>query len=141
MKFISLCCLAMALCTQGTLAQVTPQRSNEKTTNQQQSQYKDLATGKSIRLQYNQKENTMYDLDSNQPVDFFINSGGDTVSSRGFYVVNNYLMRGDDQKYSLDTTKVQMRGKKMWGVERDRELEMDKNWQQYRSPGTQQKQQ
>lgn len=84
----------------------------------------------------------MYDLDSNQPVDFFINSGGDTVSSRGFYVVNNYLMRGNDQKYSLDTTKVQMRGKKMWGVERDRELEMDKNWQQYqRSPGTQQKQQ
>ncbi|MGN6491930.1 MAG: hypothetical protein ACTHLE_08030 [Agriterribacter sp.] len=139
MKAIIVCCVVMMVCLQATVAQVNQQRPNDQ--NAGQPQYKDLATGKSIRLQYNQKDSTMYDLDSRQPVDFFINSTGDTVSSRGFYVVNNYLVRGNDQRYALDTSKVQMRGAKMWGVENDRELQMDKNWQQYqRSPGAQQKQ-
>ncbi|MFT3704828.1 MAG: hypothetical protein QM802_20855 [Agriterribacter sp.] len=96
--------------------------------------YTDISTGQPLSLRYNTKDKTMYNSATNQPVDFFINGTGDTISSRGFYVVNNYLNRGADNTYSLDSTRVKMNGTKYWGIKSNKELDIDKNAKLYRQP-------
>lgn len=135
MKTFILCSTALLLAaiSQG---QVNPQPQAQPKNTQQQQSYRDLATGKSIQLQYNATENMMYNSQTNKPVDFFINGTGDTISSRGFYVVNNYLTKGENQQYNVDKSKIEMRGNKMWGIKDNRELALDKNWELYRGPQT-----
>lgn len=133
MKKIFLLCLGIGatLFTGSAIAQVNPQTQRDQP-NGQQPKYLDIATGKPIDLRYNARDNMMYDRNTNKPVDFFLNGKGDTVSSRGFYIVNNYLIR-DNDTYRLDTSKVSMKGQQMWGIQSDKELERDKSWKQYRN--------
>ncbi|MCC6287408.1 MAG: hypothetical protein IT249_05945 [Chitinophagaceae bacterium] len=130
-KFLLCLGIGAALCTSSAIAQVNPQTQKGQPGDQQQ-RYLDITTGRPIDLRYNARENTMYDRSTNKPVDFFINKRGDTISSRGFYVVNNYLVR-DNDTYRVDTGKVRMRGQKLWGIQSDKELDRDKNWKQYRN--------
>jgi hypothetical protein len=106
-----------------------PQAQNNR--GNQDPMYRDITTGQPMQLRYNQQDQMMYNQLNNQPVDFFINRAGDTISSRGFYIVNDYLVRGNDQKYSLDTAKVQTRGEKLWSTRDDRELKTDENRKSY----------
>lgn len=135
MKTIILSAAAMLVAAVG-MGQVNPQTKILPRDTQQPISYNDITTGKPIQLQYNAKEQTMYNSQTNKPVDFFINGTGDTISSKGFYVVNNMLSRGDDQQYNLDKSKTQMRGTKVWGIKDNRELALDKNWELYRGPET-----
>lgn len=112
-------------------AQVNPQPQPVQP-NRQQPGFLDITTGKPIDLQYSAREKMMYDKATNKPVDFFINGRGDTIASKGFYVVNNYLTRENDS-YRPDSSKVSLRGEKMWGIKLDKELDRDKNWKQYSS--------
>jgi len=99
----------------------------------QDPMYRDINTGQPIQLRYNQQDQKMYNQLDNQPVDFFINRAGDTISSKGFYIVNDYLVRGADQKYSLDDAKVQTRDDKLWNTKDNKELKMDDNRKSYQS--------
>lgn len=128
-KTILLISLGAALLTSPATAQVNPQPQPGQP-DSRQPRYLDINTGKPIDLQYNTREKMMYDKSTNKPVDFFINGTGDTIASKGFYVVNNYLVR-DNDTYRVDTGKVSLRGEKMWGIKSDKELDRDKNWKQY----------
>jgi len=90
----------------------------------------DLKTGQPVDLQYDNKTSMMYNRSTGRPVNFFINNTGDTISSRGFYVVNNYLTKSNDD-YMIDKTKASLRENKLWGTKSNQELELDKNWKQY----------
>ena len=109
-----------------------PARPEINPTNQQQpGLYLDIKTGKPIDLRYDSKSSAMYDKTTGKPVNYFLNTAGDTVSSRGFYIVNNYLTKNGDD-YSIDKTKVNTReNNKLWGTKSNKELDMDKNWKQY----------
>lgn len=122
---------AFALLCTGAIAQTNPTSTQPaKTGDKQQGMYKDIHSGKPLDLRYDAATSTMYNRNTNKPVDFFINNGGDTISSHGFYVVNNYLSLKDNE-YSLDKTKSSMRDKKLWGTTSNKELEQDKNWKSY----------
>lgn len=82
-------------------------------------------------LRYDSKSSMMYDRGTGRPVNYFLNTSGDTVSSRGFYIVNNYLTKTGEE-YNIDKTKASMReNNKLWGIKTNRELDLDKNWKQY----------
>lgn len=115
-------------------AQITPQALPKNSGSPQQHRFTDL-TGNTISLRYNPQDQMMYNVTSNKPVDFFINGTGDTISSRG-YVVNSFLLKGANQQYTLDTSKVQTRGGKLWSAKDDRELDFDKNWKEYQNVKT-----
>lgn len=90
----------------------------------------DLKTGQPVDLRYDSKTSMMYNRSTGRPVNFFINNTGDTISSRGFYIVNNYLSKSNDD-YMIDKTKASMRENKLWGIKSNQELKLDKNWKQY----------
>ncbi|MGN6438249.1 MAG: hypothetical protein ACTHMM_17035 [Agriterribacter sp.] len=98
--------------------------------NSQPGLFLDLKTGQPIDLQYDNKTSMMYNRSTGRPVNFFINNTGDTISSRGFYIVNNYLTKSNDE-YMIDKTKADQRENKLWGVKSNQELKLDKNWKQY----------
>lgn len=46
--------------------------------------------------------------------------------------MNNYLVLNYEQQYDIDKSKVELRTNKIWGIKDNRELAIDKNWEQAR---------
>lgn len=99
----------------------------QDTSKRQQGQYKDIRTGKPLNLNYNQQSRTLVNTATGKPVDFYINSTGDTVSSYG-YVVNGYLQMQPDSSYRLDMGRIRSTNNRYYLIEGNKELPMDKTW-------------
>ncbi len=70
--------------------------------------YRDLQTGDSIELFYNNRERKAYNLKDKKPVNFYVNElTGDTVYGRGRIIVNGYLVN-DGGTWGWDTTRVKV---------------------------------
>jgi len=123
---------AIAVICFSAFAQTTPhpQQPVQDRNTTQPGLYFDIKTGKPVDLRYDVPTTMMYERASGKPVNFFINGSGDTISSKGFYVVNNYLSLKDSE-YMIDKTKTTMRGTKLWGNTINKELDVDKNWKKY----------
>jgi hypothetical protein len=71
--------------------------------------YVDPNTGAPVDLYYNAHEKMTYDRATDKPVQFYVNTNtGDTVYGRGRYVVNGYIIRGEDGLFRLDDAKVEV---------------------------------
>lgn len=82
--------------------------ANENATSTSQ-RYIDPNTGAPVDLYYNAHEKMTYDRKTDQPVQFYVNTNtGDTVYGRGRYVVNGYIIRGEDGLFRLDDAKVEV---------------------------------
>jgi len=94
-------------------------------------QYKDIRSGNKLQLRYDASSNITYNAVTGKNVDFFINTTtGDTISGKGFYIVNNCLKMAD-RIYGIDRTKVEVRGKKLWNIRLNKELSIDKGFGQF----------
>jgi hypothetical protein len=73
--------------------------------------YVDPNTGAPVDLYYNKEEKMTYNRETDKPVDLYINTNtGDTVYGKGRYVVNGYIVRGEDGVFRLDNSRVEMDG-------------------------------
>src|SRR5829696_5237774 len=82
-------------------------RSNENMSHT----YIDLNTGDTLDYFYDTERKTVMNRTSNAPVDFYINTyTGDTVYGRGRFIVNGFLLQGDDGKWKFDESKVKVDG-------------------------------
>lgn len=98
--------------------------------------YKDLMSGVLLDLRYDVSSERIYDAVTGNNIDFCINtSTGDTVTGKGFYIVNHYLQKHDGV-YGIDRTKVDVRGKKMWSIKSNKELQTDEGSIQFYKTGT-----
>ena len=115
---------ALAACV-GAAGQVPP--------NTQPNRFFDIQSRAPFSARYDTATRILYNTNTGKPVDFFLNSNGDTVSSRGFYIVNNYL-QWNNQSYSFDKSRSAWRDEKLWDSRTNKELMRDKNWKMYQQP-------
>ncbi|MCR6721212.1 MAG: hypothetical protein NVV59_13220 [Chitinophagaceae bacterium] len=107
-------------------AQVPTQKNNDL--------FFDIQTRAPFAARYDSTTGTLYNTSTGKPVDFFLNNTGDTVSSRGFYIVNNYLL-WDNNSYRLDNGRSAWREEKLWDSKTNTELKRDNLWEKYQKPG------
>ena len=82
------------------------EKENATSTSQR---YVDPNTGAPVDLYYNAHEKMTYNRETDKPVQFYVNTNtGDTVYGRGRYVVNGYIIRGEDGLFRLDDAKVEV---------------------------------
>lgn len=93
----------------------------------------DIESRAPFTARYDSTSRTLYNTSTGRPVDFFINSKGDTVSARGFYIVNNYLLRNNNT-FQLDNERSIWRGEKLWDSRSQSELMRDRDWELYTQP-------
>ena len=128
MKRILLCSalvLGVAFVSQ---AQVTEQTKPSGQGKNQLNMYKDIRTGTPLSLRVDTVTGLVVNRETGRPVDFFVNAEtGDTISAQGGYIVNNFLML-KDSSYTLDNTRVTQKGKQLWDVSGNKELQVDKGW-------------
>ena len=73
--------------------------------------YQDLNTGETIDIWYDAVGIRTLNKKTGAPVEFYINKAtNDTVFGRGRFVVNGYVVKGDDGKWKLDDGKVKVDG-------------------------------
>src|SRR5690349_15406643 len=71
----------------------------------------DPKKGTPFDLYYNAQEKMTYNRETDKPVKFYVNTNtGDTVYGGGRYIVNGFVIRGDDGIYRLDDSKVMIDG-------------------------------
>ena len=128
MKRILLCSalvLGVAFVSQ---AQVTEQTKPSGQGKNQLNMYKDIRTGTPLSLRVDTVTGLVVNRETGRPVDFFVNAEtGDTISAQGGYIVNNFLSL-KDSTYTLDNTRVTQKGKQLWDVSGNKELQVDKGW-------------
>lgn len=117
--------LALGMCVNGAMAQVPTQKKNDM--------FYDIQSRAPFAARYDTATRTLYNNTTGRQVDFFLNSSGDTISGRGFYIVNNYL-QWNNQAYRLDNGRIAWRNEKLWDSRTNMELNRDKNWQSYQQP-------
>ncbi len=73
--------------------------------------YRDLNTGENIELWYDASGIRTLNKKTGSLVDFYINTTtNDTVFGKGRFIVNGYVVKGDDGKWKLDDGKVKVDG-------------------------------
>lgn len=98
--------LVIASCQNPDQRDDTPIEKENTTTSQR---YVDPHTGAPVDLYYNAHEKMTYNRETDKPVQFYVNTNtGDTVYGRGRYVVNGYIIRGEDGIFRLDDAKVEV---------------------------------
>ncbi len=110
-------------------AQVTEKTKPTGQDKNSMNMYKDIRSGSPLSLRVDDVTGMVVNKETGRPVDFFVNSTtGDTVAAQGGYIVNNFLML-QDSTYKIDESRVTLREKKMWDVQGNKELMIDKGWQ------------
>ena len=85
------------------------EKENDNATSTTSQRYVDPNTGAPVDLYYNAHEKMTYNRETDKPVQFYVNTNtGDTVYGRGRYVVNGYIIRGEDGMFRLDDAKVEV---------------------------------
>jgi hypothetical protein len=88
--------------------------------------YRDLNTGETIDIWYDAVGMRTLNKKTGAPVEFYINtSTNDTVFGRGRFVVNNYVLKGDDGKWKLNDGKVKVDGDELKVKVGDQKLKID----------------
>ncbi len=106
-------------------------KENENTTGSQR--YIDPNTGAPVDLYYNAHEKMTYNRENDNAVDFYVNTNtGDTVYGRGRYIVNGYIIRGEDGKYMLDDTKVKIEDGELKIKDENGKLKIDDDEMKYK---------
>ena len=73
--------------------------------------YKDLGMGETVEIWYDAVGLRTLNKKTGAPIEFYVNtSTRDTVFGRGRFVVNSYILKGDDGKWKLDDGKVKVDG-------------------------------
>lgn len=88
--------------------------------------YRDLNTGETIDIWYDAVGMRTLNKKTGAPVEFYVNtSTNDTVFGRGRFIVNNYVMKGDDGKWKLNDGKVKVDGDELKVKVGDQKLKID----------------
>lgn len=88
--------------------------------------YRDLNTGESINVWYDAVGMRTLNKKTGALVDFYVNtSTNDTVFGRGKFVVNGYVIQGDDGKWKLNDGKVKVDGDELKVKVGDQKLKID----------------
>jgi len=67
-----------------------------------------------------------YNRETDKPVKFYVNTNtGDTIYGKGRFVVNGYIVRGEDGTYKLDDAKVKIDGDEIKIKDGDSKLKID----------------
>lgn len=90
------------------------------------SVYRDLNTRETIDIWYDRVGMRTLNKKSGESVEFYINtSTNDTVFGRGRFIVNNYVIKGDDGKWKLDDGKVKVDGDELKVKVGDQKFKID----------------
>jgi hypothetical protein len=85
-----------------------------------------LNTGEAIDIWYDKVGMRTLNKKTGGPVEFHINtSTKDTVFGRGRFIVNNYVIKGDDGKWKLDDGKVKVDGDELKVKVGDQKFKVD----------------
>ncbi|MBC7826788.1 MAG: hypothetical protein H7122_03505 [Chitinophagaceae bacterium] len=88
--------------------------------------YLDLNTGETIDIWYDAAGLRTLNKKTGAPVDFYVNtSTNDTVFGRGRFVVNGYVLKGDDGKWNLNDGKVKVDGDELKVKVGDQKFKID----------------
>ena len=88
--------------------------------------YRDLNTGETIDIWYDAVGIRTLNKKTGTPVEFYINtSTNDTVFGRGRFVVNSYVIKGEDGKWKLDDGKVKVDGDELKVKVGDQKFKID----------------
>lgn len=88
--------------------------------------YRDLNSGETIDIWYDAVGMRTLNKKTGAPVEFYINTAtNDTVFGRGRFVVNNYVIRGEDGKWQLNDGKVKVDGDELKVKVGDQKLKID----------------
>ena len=106
-----------------------PDQRNERIANENEStsqRYIDPNTGAPVDLYYNAQEKMTYNRENDKPVKFYVNTNtGDTVYGKGRYIVNGYIIRGEDGTFRLNDAKVEMDGDELKVIGENGKLKVD----------------
>jgi hypothetical protein len=105
-----------------------PDQNQERIANEGPStsqRYIDPNTGAPVDLYYNAHEKMTYNRETNKPVDLYVNTSGDTVYGKGRFVVNGYIIRGEDGIFRLDNSRVEMDGDELKIIGDNGKLKID----------------
>lgn len=95
--------------------------------------YMDPNTGAPVDLYYNEQDKMTYNRETDKPVDLYVNTHtGDTVYGKGRYVVNGYVIRGEDGTFRLDNSKVEMDGDELKIIGENGKLKIDGDEMKYK---------
>jgi hypothetical protein len=113
----------------------TARRNNTQQQSRQQYQYRDLKTGKDIKLRYDRAKRTSYNMETGEPVDFYINTTtGDTTYGRGQYIVNSYLMNNNGN-WALDSTRLRVADDGVYMIEGNKMLKTERPYKSNKKSG------
>ena len=88
--------------------------------------YRDLNTGETIDIWYDAAGIRTLNKKTGAPVEFYINTTtNDTVFGRGRFVVNSYVIKGEDGKWKLDDGKVKVDGDELKVKVGDQKFKID----------------
>jgi len=88
--------------------------------------YRDLGTGETIEIWYDAAGLRTLNKKTGTPVEFYINtSTNDTVFGRGRFIVNGYVIKGDDGIWKLNDGKVKVDGDELKVKVGDQKLKID----------------
>ena len=88
--------------------------------------YRDLNTGETIDIWYDAVGIRTLNKKTGAPVEFYINTTtNDTVFGRGRFVVNSYVVKGEDGKWKLDDAKVKVDGDELKVKVGDQKFKID----------------
>lgn len=88
--------------------------------------YRDLNTGETVDIWYDAVGIRTLNKKTGAPVEFYINTAtNDTVFGRGRFVVNGYVIKGDDGKWKLDDGKVKVDGDELKVKVGDQKFKID----------------
>lgn len=88
--------------------------------------YIDLNSGDTLDYWYDADKKIVMNRTSNLPVDFYINTSTmDTVYGRGRFVVNGFLLQGEDGKWKFNEEKVKIDGDELKIKDGSRKLKID----------------
>lgn len=99
--------------------------------------YRDLSTGETVDIWYDAVGMRTLNKKTGAPIEFYVNtSTSDTVLGRGRFVVNGYVVKGDDGKWKLDDGKVKVDGDELKVKVGDQKLKIDGDEIKIKSGGT-----
>ncbi|MDB5232523.1 MAG: hypothetical protein JWN76_3328 [Chitinophagaceae bacterium] len=108
--FLFVIFIVVAFAVQGSAGILPRAQANNLDTVPERAVYKDLNTGRVIQVFYNRRDMRAYNIRTKDPLQFYVNTTtGDTLYGRGELVVNGYLVKGPDGRYTWDTDKVDVR--------------------------------
>ena len=88
--------------------------------------YRDLNSGETIEIWYDAVGIRTLNKKTGAPVEFYVNTvTNDTVFGRGRFVVNGYVIKGDDGKWKLNDGKVKVDGDELKVKVGDQKFKID----------------